>query len=177
MKNSVARGSTFCAAIALTAMSMPAGAQTKTASSDLGVSANVAANCTISTSPVAFGEYAGVGGIDEQPNCDAAGALIVSCTSGTEWSATSDVGQGLNANYSERRMQTTVPNGDQVSYRLYTDAARTILWGDTTNNTQAIRSTGTGASQDVPVYGRIIGGQVGIKPGDYSDIVAVTLNY
>ena len=52
--------------------------------------------------------------------------------------------------------------GNLLSYNIYTDAARANVWGDGTGGTVTIASsTGTGAAQNVTVYGRVPTGQTG----------------
>ena len=46
-----------------------------------------------------------------------------------------------------------------ADYNIYTDAARTNVWGDGTGGTATIANTGTGAAQNVTVYGRVPSGQ------------------
>jgi spore coat protein U-like protein len=64
-----------------------------------------------------------------------------------------------------------------LSYSLYTDAARTNVWGDGTGSTATIGNTGTGAVQNVTVYGRIPGSQSSAPPGSYADTISVTVTY
>ena len=64
-----------------------------------------------------------------------------------------------------------------LSYNLYTDSARTSVWGDGTGSTNTIGGTGTGGSQAVTVYGRVSLGQTGVPAGSYADTVAVTITY
>jgi spore coat protein U-like protein len=53
-----------------------------------------------------------------------------------------------------------------LNYSLYTDAARTINWGNTTGN----ELTGTG-NASINVYGQIAAGQ-SVAPGTYTDTVS-----
>ena len=67
---------------ASTALSVaaPAAALAGTQTTNMGVSATVTANCTISTTPVAFGNVDTLAG-----NHDATGSVSVSCTNGAPW--------------------------------------------------------------------------------------------
>src|SRR5438270_6999931 len=84
--------------IALTVVSVPVFAASSTA--NLSVTASVAANCTITTAPVAFGAYDPVGA-NAAADLNGAGTVTVACTKGT--AATVDLGQGANLSGGSRR--------------------------------------------------------------------------
>jgi spore coat protein U-like protein len=65
-----------------------------------------------------------------------------------------------------------------LSYGLYTDGARTSLWGDGIDASSAtISGTGSGAAQENIIYGRVASGQTSLPAGSYDDTVAVTVTY
>ena len=78
--------------LTLTALAFSAPAFAGSASANLNVTANVAANCTISTSPVAFGAYDPVVA-NASTDLTASGTVTVACTKGT--AATIDLGNGI----------------------------------------------------------------------------------
>jgi len=163
-----ARAAGFMLFASAAAFSAPAFAATT--SSTLNVDATVTANCTVSTSPIAFGNVNPLSG----SNVDASGGITVTCTNGTGWTAAADVGSGSGATYASRRM---TDSGNLLSYNIYTNAGRTTVWGDGTGSTATIGNTGTGAAQSVTVYGRVGSGQVTVPPGSYDDTVSVTVTY
>ena len=158
----------FCLLAAAALASMPAAAQT--VSSTLDVDANVTANCTVSTSQLDFGDVNPIDG----SNYDSTGGLTVTCTNGTDWDAAADVGIGAGATFGARRMTN---GGNTLAYSIYTDAARTTIWGDGTGATATIGNSGTGLAQAVTVYGRVPLGQTSVPPGAYDDDVTVTVSY
>lgn len=163
-----ARTAGFALIAAAAAVSTPAFAAT--ASSTLSVDATVTANCTVSTSPIAFGSVNPISGA----NVDASGGITVTCTNGTGWTAAAGVGTGTGASFTSRRMK----NGSNLlSYNIYTDSARSSVWGDGSGSTATIGNTGTGSAQSVTVYGRVSSGQTSVPPGDYADTVSVTVTY
>lgn len=151
-------------------LSLASAATAATASSSLNVSANVTANCTVSTSPVAFGNVNTLSGT----NVDGTGGITVTCTNGTDWSAAAGIGGGTGATLASRKMSS---GSDLLSYGLFIDSARTTVWGDGTGSTDEIGDTGTGSAQNVPIYGRVGSGQTSAPAGSYSDVVAVTVTY
>lgn len=143
-----------------------------TATGSLGVSATVTSNCALSTTAVAFGNI----NVTANSNTDNTGGLSVTCTSGTAWTASADAGVGTGATLATRVML----NGtNALNYALYTDSARTTVWGSgaTGSSTSTITGTGTGAAQANTIYARVPSGQTGVPAGAYADTVGVTVTY
>jgi spore coat protein U-like protein len=135
------------------------------ATNTFGVSANVPASCLITATALAFGTYTGA-------QTDSASALSVTCTNTTTYSV------GLNAGTSggtaTARQMAGTPSGT-LFYTLFSDAARTINWGDI-GGTGIVIGTGSGLAQTIPVYGRIVAGQL-VAPGAYADTITATVTY
>jgi spore coat protein U-like protein len=151
------------------ALSSPASAGTK--SDNLGVSATVAANCTISTTALDFGS---IDTLSASP-VTGTGGISVTCTSGTGWTAAADAGTGTGASYAGRQM--TSGAGDVLGYNLFTTGAYAVVWGDGTSSSATVGDTGSGSAQSVTIYGRIPAGQLTVPAGSYADTVAVTVTY
>jgi len=141
------------------------------ADATLGVSAEVTKNCTVSTTPVDFGQVDATAGIA----VDGTGALKVTCTSGTPWTVSADAGTGEGATLTDRHMS----NGPhQMSYTLYTDSARSQIWGDDEDSqTTTFGDNGTGVEQTKTIYAKVAPGQTGLPSGNYSDTVNLTITY
>ncbi|MBV9930631.1 MAG: spore coat protein U domain-containing protein [Alphaproteobacteria bacterium] len=166
MKNFV-RG----AAAALVAALAGAPAFATDATSSLDVNATVTANCTVSTSAVAFGNVDVTSGQAVQGT----GSVSVTCTNGTAWSAAADAGAGSGADLSHRKMAS---GANLLGYSLFIDSSRTQLWGDGVEGaTSTFSGTGTGSAQIKTVYGLIPAGQTGAPAGEYADTVQVTISY
>ena len=115
----------------------------------------VGQGCTLTITTLNFGTYAGT-----QLNGTAAGT--VAC--GSAWTIPLNAGTGAGATETVRKL--TGPGGALLNYSLYTDAARTINWGNTTGN----ELNGTG-NASITVYGQIATGQ-SVVPGTYTDTVS-----
>lgn len=160
---------TFSAAAGAALAASPADAAETT--SNLSVTATVTGNCSVDTTPVAFGNVDVTAG----SNVDATGTLSVTCTSGTAWTATADEGTGSSATFANRQMA----NGTNLlNYGLYTNSTRTMVWGDgLLGATTAFSGTGSGAAQTNTIYGRVPLGQTSVPAGSYADTVTVTVTY
>lgn len=124
------------------------------------------ADCNVSSSGVSFGNY-DVFAINPTDNV---GTLTVNCS--VETSYTLKLDQGNSGNFSERKMS----NGtDFLIYNIYSDAARTFIWGDGTDNSVTI-SGQTGATGQHPLYGRISARQ-NVFVGNYLDTIIVTIEW
>lgn len=156
-------------AIAVAAFGPSASAATATA--NLGVSATVTNNCTISTSPVAFGSYDPVV-THASTDLDGSGTVTVACTKG----ATSTVGLGLgsNASGSTRRMTDGATN--YLSYELYQDAGRTTVWGNAGAGLYNPGAAPSKTARNFTVYGRVTSNQ-DVPAGSYNDTVVATVNF
>ena len=62
-----------------------------------------------------------------------------------------------------------------VNYSLYTDIARSTVWGNTVG-TDTKSGTGNGSAQTLTVYGQLPAGQYP-TPGSYSDTITATITY
>lgn len=146
----------------------PAFAQT--AGANMGASAEVTANCAVSSTPIAFGNV----DVTTGAAVLGTGGISVVCTNGTDWSASADAGTGATATLAIRQMSD---GAETLNYVLYTEPTRTTIWGDGVSTTATIDGTGSGAAQNSVIYGRISAAQTGVIAGSYADTVAVTVTY
>jgi spore coat protein U-like protein len=151
---------------------VPTLASAQSASTNLAVSASVAANCTISTTPVAFGAYDPVV-TNASASRDAAGGVTIACTKG----AVPTIGLGLGSNSlapTTRRMLGV--SGDFLTYELYQPAGYTTVWGTSGANLFSAGASTGRAGRTFAVNGRIPGGQ-DVATGAYTDTVVATVNF
>jgi spore coat protein U-like protein len=130
--------------------------------------ATVTSSCFASATSIGFGSSGLLNSI-----IDASGTVFIQCTNTTPYKIALNYGQGTGAGGGVRKMNG--PSSATVNYNLYKDAARSQLWGDSLgSNTQD--STGTGLNQNFTVYARLPV-QPTPAPGNYSDLITVTVNY
>jgi spore coat protein U-like protein len=123
-----------------------------------------AIQCTVGTQGVAFGAY------DPFVNqyLDGTGNISVACDVLTPYTLALSSGNGP---YSSRTM---IGGADVLRYNLFTDPARTTVWGDGAGSTATV-----GASAMIgnhTVYGRIPARQ-NVRPGTYVDAIIVLVNF
>jgi spore coat protein U-like protein len=134
------------------------------------VQATVINDCSISATNINFGTSGLL-----KSTITANGTLSVACTNKAAYAIALSAGSGNNATVADRRM-TRTGGSDQVKYQLYRDSAFANAWGDGTNGTSTYAGVGTGLTQNIPVYGRVLP-QSTSTPGAYLDTVIATVTY
>lgn len=140
----------------------------QTATRQFNVQITIDAECQVnSASDLNFGTH---GVLDA--DVPATSAIAVQCTNSTGYDIGLNAGNGVGATMAARRM---TGGAQTVTYSLYTDAGHTDVWGDTVGS-DTVAATGTGAAQTYTVYG-LVPAQTTPAPGDYSDVITVTVTY
>jgi len=130
-------------------------------------SATVQANCDIATNDLSFGTIGTiVNAIDSQTT------LLMTCSAGLPFTIGLDGGRSQATDPANRRMTGV---GGAIYYGLYTNAGRTQAWG-ATGIANTFAGTGSAALQSIPIYGRLRSAQTP-PPGQYSDVIVVTVTY
>jgi len=145
-----------------------------TATSNLSVSASVSANCTISTSALAFGAYDPVSTNAAAP-LDGTGGVTVTCTQGA--STTITLGQGTSAKVASTDavpLRQMADGANRLEYFIYQDAGHSTVWGNTAGT--GVGHTGTGTATSITAYGRVSAGQ-NVPSGSYTDTVVATVTF
>jgi spore coat protein U-like protein len=155
----------------LLAVSGTASALTRTTT--FGVSATVAANCTIGATNLAFGTY------DASAARTGSSTLSVNCTQGAPYSLALSAGTTAGATHAQRLLA----NGtNTLQYNLYTTAALGSIWGDGTNGV-LVNGVGAGMSSGAAVahtvFGQVPNSTVNqdAPAGSYTDSITVTITY
>jgi spore coat protein U-like protein len=141
-----------------------------------------AASCTVAVQDMEFGTY---NPYSASP-LDAAGSLSVQCSSTT--GSTEEVNYAISISGSNRTMGSSLNprilrgDGADMEYNLYLDGSRSRIWGDgSSGSEQAVgtvvaQSMGTATAMHT-IFGRVPGQQPQIAPGDYTDILTVSISY
>jgi spore coat protein U-like protein len=136
-----------------------------TTNTSFTVSVAVPATCVISATALSFLAYTGVVDV-------ATSSISMICSNTTNYNVGLNAGLASGATVSTRRMSS---GANRLSYSLYSDASRTLNWGQTVG-TDTVTGTGNGTAQVLTVYGRVPAGQF-VSPGNYNDIVIATVIY
>lgn len=142
--------------------------------SGVPVSAVVVSSCTITTASLNFGSYDPVVAHRGLP-LDATGTLTITCTQGASATIGLDAGtNGANAAVTTRAMMS---GNNYLSYEIYQDPARTIVWGNTGASMLAPPAAPSFEPRSYPTYGRIPAGQSVPAGSLYIDTVRATVNF
>lgn len=133
-------------------------------------------SCNVSATAVNFGVYNPLSGTPD----DATGTVSVSCDVillGLLESWTITLSTGSSGSYASRKLHS---GASVLTYNLYTNAARTTIWGDGTGGTSIVSDSqalviGSNTS-NYTAYGRVAAGQ-DQAAGTYTDVITVTLIY
>jgi len=143
-------------------------AQSQSVSTTFRVSARVEAVCEVTASDLSFGTYTAQGGTPLQGTT----LLRATCTPGSSYNVGLNEGTSPGATVNQRKM---VSGTQALNYQLYSDSARSKIWGNTTG-TDTVTGVGTGLAQDHTVFGGVPAAQV-VPAGDYQDTITVRVYY
>ena len=143
-------------------------AQSQTASTTFRVSAKVQAVCEVTATDLSFGTYTSQGGAPLQGTT----LLRATCTPNSTYNVGLNEGTSPGATVNARKM---VSGTQALNYQLYSDSARTTIWGNTPG-TDTVTGVGTGLAVDHTVFGAVPAAQV-VPAGDYGDTVTVRIYY
>jgi spore coat protein U-like protein len=136
------------------------------------VTANVAAQCNVSAANLAFGAVDPLGG-----NVDQTTTVTVKCTKNSPYTVGLNAGATTGATIAQRLMAN---GADTMQYNLYTDSARSIIWGNSATAPTWVSGTGAGlnTAQVLTVYGRVPTGQTYLAVGSFTETaITVTVTY
>ena len=140
-----------------------------TATTNFNVTATVASSCQInSASELAFGTYDPLSATD----VESTNTISITCSNGTAYSVGLDGGSSTDVNG-----RTMEGGTDSLSYAIYSDAAKTTIWGNTVG-TDTIDGTSSSSSStiDLTGYGVLTAGQ-DVVPDNYTDTIVATVTY
>jgi spore coat protein U-like protein len=153
------------------------------APANLAVTASVTANCTISTTAVAFGAYDPVVA-NASTALNGNGSVNIACTKGSAPSITMDL--GANAAGSQRNMLITGGGSDVLAYQLYQPPNTTpgtactfpgsTVWGTSGAQTFTPTAPSSKAGRTYNVCGTVAAG-LDVSVGSYQDTIVATVNF
>ncbi len=142
------------------------GGEGGTVSTTFTVTGSVVKGCTISANPLSFGVYS-------HTLVNSTSTISVTCTISATYNVGLSAGTATGATVTKRSM--TGPGGALLAYKLFSNSAYTINWGNTVG-TDTVAGTGTGLAQTLTVYGQIPAGESGAT-GTYTDTIIATITY
>ena len=143
-------------------------AQGQTAQTTFQVKATVQAVCEVTATDLDFGTYTSNAG---SPLLGTT-TLKATCSPNTTYNVGLNAGTSSGATVNARKM---VSGANVLNYQLYSDASRSVIWGETTG-TDTVIGSGTGLAVDHIVYGLVSAKQV-VPAGGYADTITVRIFY
>jgi spore coat protein U-like protein len=141
-----------------------------TTTTTFNTTASVAAQCNVSAANLSFGT---VNPVSSQ--VDATTALTVNCTKNSAYTVGLDAGVTAGATIAQRLMAN---GANTMQYNLYTNAARSSIWGNTVGSWVSGSGAGLAIAQTLTVYGRVASGQSNLAVGNYQEnTITVTVTY
>lgn len=160
-------------AMTLAGVSIDSYADTYTA--NLEASAQIATNCVISMTAVAFANYDPIVANKSADLLDT-GKVTTICTNGSTVKITLDQGMNPDTESTDAAPLRQMASGvNRLAYFLYSDSTRTTIWGNTVDTGKAY--TGTGIASELIVYGRMPANQSKPAGTDYVDTVRATITF
>lgn len=129
-----------------------------------------AANCTVSTRTLAFGNY---NPLNAAARNLAPVVIVAVCNGNGTLTAALSTGQ---SNAYINRYMTSVTTGDQLNYQLYTSVAHTTIWGDGTGATAVVTRNFRNNTVRLRSFGQIAAMQ-NIAAGSYTDLITATVSF
>jgi spore coat protein U-like protein len=164
----------FAGAIALAAFGMAGLAHAATVTNTMPVKITIQNACNVSTTAPTTLDFGTQGPLTA--NIDNTATITVTCTNLAPYSVGLDAGLNGGTNINARKMNNGAAT---VSYQLYSDNSRTLVWGNSTppaGSGTAVAGIGNGTAQPLTVYGRVPA-QTTPAAGVYNDTVTVSVNY
>lgn len=124
------------------------------------------AACTVGAGGMAFGP---INPLAQAP-VDSTGTIVVSCAESTPYSIALVGALGGNGLYA------MAGPGDSLFYGLYTDALRSLVWGDGTGGSQTVGGSADALGTTHTVHGRVPA-QPLARAGAYADIITVVVTF
>ena len=140
---------------------------TNAQSASFTVTVTYTAICNVATTTIDFGTKGVLSTVT-----DATGTVTATCSSTTPYTIALNNGSSGSSNPAARLM---INGTKQITYSIYRDSARTLVWGSTTG-TNTVSGTGNGSGQAITAYGRVPV-QTTPAPATYTDTVIATVTY
>jgi spore coat protein U-like protein len=134
------------------------------------VQATVNAHCAVSALGLTFPN------VDPtSTQTDGATTVTVNCTKNSPYTVGLDAGVSTGSTIPNRLMAS---GANTMQYNLYTDVARSTIWGNSAGSWVAGTGAGMGTAQVLNVYGRVASGQTNLAVGLFTEpTITVTVTY
>jgi spore coat protein U-like protein len=132
-----------------------------------GAQPAAAATCSAYASSLVFGNYVST------TTVTTTGTVTVICPSGTAYEIGLNAGMGNGATVTTRTMTGGAGGQATLAYALFSNAAHTSNWGNTSGSGW-VAGTGTGSAQSYNIYAQLPAGQY-VAPGSFTDTITASI--
>ncbi len=131
----------------------------------------MAESCVINATSLQLGSYDPI----TRQSVDSYSEIHLNCDQGVMFRIRLDPGAHAASSFQPRKLRALNGVGT-LAYNLYTDSSRTRVWGDSTGNTDIKVGIGTGNSQTLIIYSRLLARQ-NVPAGTYTDTVVINVDW
>ncbi|WWP00286.1 MAG: spore coat U domain-containing protein [Candidatus Dasytiphilus stammeri] len=104
--------------------------------------------------------------------------LVLKCTPGITINLALDSGKNMIGNISQGRLLKNNSGNKMLRYQLFQDAAHSIIWGNDINGGKSKSLITLGMVKNkYYIYARLFKSSILPEPGQYEDIVTMTISY
>ncbi len=131
-------------------------------------------NCSVTTTPVSFVNY----DVFSYAPTYSTGTILVNCSSPDQHPlpVVISINSGGSGMFNPRQMRAATGT-DRLNYYLFTDASRTVIWGDGTGGTSTVTNIMTrNTPWNATIFGMVPPRQ-NLLTGSYSDTLLVTVDW
>ena len=130
--------------------------------------------CSVASTPVSFTSY----DVFAAAPAYSTGTVSVSCNNPNNqpMPVSIAINSGSSGTFNPRQMRATVGT-DRLNYYLFTNPARTVIWGDGTGGSSTVSNTvSRSAPWNASIYGSLPQRQ-NVRAGTYNDTIVVTVTW
>ncbi|TYZ54232.1 spore coat protein U [Ralstonia solanacearum] len=154
--------------VLMVALVFPGWLSAATKTTTFTVSLTLQADCSIAANTLNFGTQGVLAA-----NVDQTTTVSVTCSNTAAYNVGFDAGTTTGSTVAARLLAGS--GAATVGFQLYSDSARTQIWGNTVG-TDTVSGTGSGTAQVLTVYGRVPS-QTSPAAGAYSTTITATITF
>ncbi|CNK10472.1 MULTISPECIES: spore coat U domain-containing protein [Yersinia] len=106
-----------------------------------------------------------------------AGSIVIQCSGTPSLTLALNSGANTAGNIASGRRLLNSSTGEYLSYQIFQDSARSIIWGDGSNGGATQIISGNSTLQQIVLYAQLFASSTLPTAGNYTDTLLVTITY